>query len=92
VALIDPKNGGIVDLVTVGNAPNGIVYDPQNHMIYVMDYASNEVSYFSPPTPQTSFTTTTPHSPSILPYEIIIAVAVIIVAVGLLLLMRRGKK
>jgi len=28
--------------VTVGNAPNGIVYDPQNHMIYVMDYASNE--------------------------------------------------
>jgi len=42
VALIDPKNGGIVDLVTVGNAPNGIVYDPQNHMIYVMDYASNE--------------------------------------------------
>lgn len=92
VALIDPKNGGIVDLVTVGNAPNGIVYDPQNHMIYVMDYASNEVSYFSPPAPQTSFTTTTPHSPSILPYEIIIAVAVIIVAVGLLLLMRRGKK
>ncbi|MEJ2775818.1 hypothetical protein WIW90_06270 [Sulfolobaceae archaeon RB850M] len=40
-------------MVTVGNAPNGIVYDPQNHMIHVMDYASNEVSYFSPSALQT---------------------------------------
>jgi hypothetical protein len=59
-------------------------------MIYVMDYASNEVSYFSPPAPQTSYTTI--HSHSLLFYEIIIVVAVIIVIVDLLLKRGRRKK
>ncbi|QGR19709.1 YncE family protein [Stygiolobus azoricus] len=87
VALI---NGSIVALVTVGNAPNGIVYDPQNHQLYVMDYASNEVSYFSPPPPQTTYSTTKIQSPSLLPYMTIIVVAIVIVVVGSLLI--RGRK
>lgn len=90
VALINPKTGSIVALVTVGNAPNGIVYDPQNHQLYVMDYASNKVSYFSPPPPQTTYSTTKIQSPSLLPYVIIIVVAIVIVVVGSLLI--RGRK
>ncbi|AWR95354.1 YncE family protein [Acidianus brierleyi] len=50
VAIIN-KEGKIVSQVTVGNSPNGLVYDPLNHEIYVMNYASSSVSYFASPIP-----------------------------------------
>lgn len=31
-------------MITVGNSPNGIVYDPMDHSIYVMNYGSNTIS------------------------------------------------
>lgn len=37
----------IVNVITVGISPNGLVYDPINHYIYVMNYGSNSVSYFN---------------------------------------------
>ncbi|BBL46870.1 YncE family protein [Metallosphaera sedula] len=43
VAVMNLKTGG-VSLITVGNSPNGIVYDPMDHSIYVMNYGSNTIS------------------------------------------------
>ena len=82
--------GNVVEEVTVGNSPNGIVYDPQDHYIYVMDYGSSTVSYFPAPPPQE--TTKTLKAPDYTPFVIAtVAAVVVLAAIGAFLFTRRGK-
>jgi len=82
------NKGGIVEQVTVGESPNGIVYDPQNHYIYVMNYGSSTVSYFEAPPPQV--TAKPLPKPNYTPYLIATGVAVaVLIVIGIILFARR---
>ncbi|BFH73903.1 hypothetical protein SJAV_18470 [Sulfurisphaera javensis] len=94
VAVIS-KNGTLVDLLSVGSvspsSPNGIVYDPSNGMIYVMDYSANQISYlpaFSPTMPVKPHVSTTPLSTY---YAIAGGAIAILVIVGVVVWLRRKK-
>ncbi|AOL17284.1 hypothetical protein BFU36_11850 [Sulfolobus sp. A20] len=79
-------SGDVKYLITVGQSPNGVVYDPQNHYVYVMDYGSNQVSYF----PSLGVTPSSVNTGvSFTFYYIIIGVVVaILVVIGVVLWLR----
>ncbi|MBB5255135.1 hypothetical protein [Sulfurisphaera ohwakuensis] len=82
------NKGGLVEEVNVGSDPNGIVYDPQNHYIYVINYGSSTISYFQAPPP--NVTTKPIPKTNYTPYFIATGVvAIILVIVGLILFVRR---
>ncbi len=80
------STGAIKYEVTVGGSPNGIVYDPANKYVYVMDYATNGISYFL--SPGVTEAVVKPSNP-LLTYVIIAVVVVVVVVAIALVLMRR---
>ncbi|MEM4944578.1 MAG: hypothetical protein QW214_08510, partial [Saccharolobus sp.] len=79
----------IVNVITVGISPNGLVYDPINHFIYVMNYGSNSVSYFnlqSATKPTTIFGIN-----YTLLYTLIGIVVVVLVVIGIVVALRRRR-
>lgn len=82
------SKGGLVEEVTVGSDPNGIIYDPQNHYIYVINYGSSTISYFPAPAPST--TTKPIPKPNYIPYFVAIGVVMaILMILGVTLFVRR---
>ncbi|ARM76793.1 YncE family protein [Acidianus manzaensis] len=80
-------SGALIDLVTVGNGPNGIVYDPSDNDIYVMAYSSNQVNYFTALTPSVPHTTV---HVSTINYPLIAGIAVVVlVIIGIVVFIRR---
>ena len=89
VVLFDTK-GNVVEVVTVGNSPNGIVYDPQSRYVYVMNYGSSTISYF--PAPPSHETAKPLKAPDHTPYLVAsVASVVALAAIGAFLLTRRGR-
>ncbi|BCS93059.1 YncE family protein [Metallosphaera javensis (ex Sakai et al. 2022)] len=83
VAVMNLKTHSL-GLITVGNSPNGIVYDPENHEIYVMNYGSNTISVIPVSAPSSH------PSNSLTSYYILALVAVVVVvALGVLAVKRR---
>ncbi|BBG23344.1 hypothetical protein IC006_0628 [Sulfuracidifex tepidarius] len=80
--------GGFISEATVGNSPNGIVYDPQNHEVYVMNYGPSTVSYFNVPAPH--IVAKPVPKANYTPYYIAVGIGVVILAViGVVIFMKR---
>jgi DNA-binding beta-propeller fold protein YncE len=50
LAAISPATDSMVELIPVGLIPEGVAYDSSNHLLYVVNYDSNNISIVSPTT------------------------------------------
>ncbi|BCU68928.1 YncE family protein [Stygiolobus caldivivus] len=86
VAVIS-TNGEVKYLVTVGNSPNGIIFDPQNNYVYVLNYGSNSISYFLSPN-ITTHTVSTSSNFTLL-YMVVVVIIILLVVGGIVAFRRR---